>query len=296
MNTGHEDITNDASSKIPEKEFASWEEFKSFVSKDLLSKVSPSDPDPRYLFRGQGDAEWPLVSKFERTFESLPNSDRTAMHEVLRRYFMEECEHFKDCKSSITIEKECLALAQHHGLPTRLLDWTDSPYIAAYFAFAAHLGKDHGPGNSGAEKKVAIFILDLGFKGYWDGHRGVEVFRLEAWSNDRQKRQSGWYSLAKIPDRTLEEYVHKLGSERNALIKVILSAGLAKHALRDLKLMRINARELFADLDGAATNALVRAVLADGNLCLQVENAYNGQHGSAPTNVFRLRPPWSCDA
>ena len=41
MNTGHEDITNDASSKIPEKEFASWEEFKSFVSKDLLSKSVP---------------------------------------------------------------------------------------------------------------------------------------------------------------------------------------------------------------------------------------------------------------
>jgi hypothetical protein len=142
------------------------------------------------------------------------------------------------------------------------LDWTDSPYIAAYFAFAAHLGKDHGRGNSGAEKKVAIFILDRGAKGYWDGHWGVEVFRPEAWSNDRQKRQSGWFSLAKIPERTLEEYVYKLGNERNALIKVILSAGLAEHALMDLKLMRINARELFADLDGVATNALVRAVLA----------------------------------
>jgi FRG domain len=262
MSVDNKDITSVAPSQIPERPFASWEEFKSYVSTDLLPVKSRSDPDPRYLFRGQGDAEWPLVSKFERTFESLPNFDRTAMHEVLWRYFMEECEDFKDYKSVTATEKGFLALAQHHGLPTRLLDWTDSPYIAAYFAFVAHLGKDHGPNKSGKEKNVAIFILDRGVKGYWDGHCGVEVFRPEAWSNDRQKRQSGWFSLAKIPDRTLEDYVHKLGSERSALIKVILSAGLAEHALMDLKLMRINARELFADLDGAATNALVRAVLA----------------------------------
>jgi hypothetical protein len=57
MKTDHDDITNRASVKIPVKELTSWEKFKSYVSTDILSRGSLADPNPRYLFRGQGDAE-----------------------------------------------------------------------------------------------------------------------------------------------------------------------------------------------------------------------------------------------
>jgi len=261
----HDGDAQGLSSGFPAMQFDCWEKFKGFISADLLARDNPQgDPLPvwpRYLFRGQGDEAWHLEPAFDRTFISLPDHERAAKHKLLLTNFKHECRHFPDYRDDIEDDMRCLALAQHFGLPTRLLDWTESPYIAAYFAFRAHLSIDRGTGVSGKNKRVAIWILDRNFDQYWGGFRGVQVIDLTSWCNERLKRQFGWFTLAQTPCSNLEEYVLQLGNKQGALRKITLSAGMAEPAMRDLEYMRISARELFADLTGAATNALVRSVL-----------------------------------
>jgi hypothetical protein len=95
---------------------------------EIRHRPSPDDPGKR-LYRGQSE-DWPLLPKLFR----MNTGDLTLrdLEQQLMEQFRERSLYL--LPSSPNIEYDMMSLAQHYGLPTRLLDWSSNPLMALFFA------------------------------------------------------------------------------------------------------------------------------------------------------------------
>ena len=84
--------------------------------------------DAGWMYRGQADPDWALLPRAGR-----PPFDRGHDEIFFRRWQGESAQYLDQMPDN---DWEWLAIAQHHGFATRLLDWTMRPLAAAYFAVA----------------------------------------------------------------------------------------------------------------------------------------------------------------
>ncbi len=267
-------------SKIAATVCSDWAEFKEWAS-------SARRKHDAALFRGHGSNKFHLQT-------TLARADRHRLH----RYCMETLAEFHGQAEAVlglrldTSDPNeysvVLGLAQHHGLPTPLLDWTESPYIAAFFAFSDALEQKV---NRSEDTHVRIYALTRQFVEHTSPPNVVlqvalpfvSTLAISPRHNPRLLVQQGKFLVTNIAD--LDYWFSDISSrlEQPVLYAVDVPIECAIDALEDLAFMGLTAASLFPGLDGVckkmrhqmsfARNGIKASGLPSQGSLLQAEQA-----------------------
>lgn len=259
-------------------ELPNWNAFVEYVCNGMLDF-------PSYIWRGQRCDDWALEPTIDRLIRDAKVSG-VSDYDFESRHL----EQFKFAARgrrganppAIVGENDWWALGQHHGLATPLLDWTTSPFVAAFFAFS-EIGEPqtkhravfalHSPTLEGwatrkAEEENAIRRRrreELRAGGQPNGLLASALLDFEASpelvlvrplsdENHRLVNQGGLFTRLRSK-KTLETWVtdnHPKDDEGLSLMKILIPNTERDVCLRTLNRMNINPLSLFPDLAGAS--------------------------------------------
>lgn len=225
----------------------SWNEFKAHFMNELSINSLPFERE-NFLFRGQTNPDWTISSSFDRL-----ESDKSK-HDLLISNFKKLCLKHEIIPDTTDLSDEVIAaFGRHNGLPTRLLDWSESPYTSAFFAFTGikqYKFKGKNVCIWAINKKSNLFKREMGLK-------FVSIPAKKY--NRRMQNQFGQFTLSMHTEDSIEEYINVIEKKYNiddALWKFLIPSKDVDIVLEDLELMGINHTTIYPDVQGCVEKAI----------------------------------------
>jgi hypothetical protein len=265
--------------QVTEKQATTWPQLRDQLASynDLSTGLNQ-----QWAFRGMANKAWSLRTSLERLNVNYLVVDA---ENYLLTTFQRRAHHFvRDCPP-LNDYLEWLALMQHHGTPTRLLDCTRSAYVALFFALKDNIDSTVEPAvwaiNLDSLKNTAIGLftqlnpdplssqnadpaLSLGkpavFKAAFMGEHEstsraaalcvapIQPFRM----NERLTIQQGLFLCPASVSVGFEENLAAMNLSDATIMKHVFPANLRMTILAELNKMNINRASLFPGIDGFA--------------------------------------------
>ncbi|MEW7857412.1 FRG domain-containing protein [Pseudomonas chlororaphis] len=243
------------------KTIKTWSQLDNIVSRKNYRK---------WIYRGQSNSTWELESSLHRAFKEAQTIHLSAkgkekdLNRIAHEIVM--IDRFK-CNAHLYLnhlpqqddQLSWLSIMQHHGAPTRLLDFTFSPFVALFFALengendAAIYCINHEAIRNDDDQYFGTNRLEV-YKRILDAHTTRDdpcLFAFEpTFSNQRLLAQQGLFvatnTLYHSHGNILDDYkIHE-----NDALKIIISKELRFEGLRKLNHMNINSANIYPGLDG----------------------------------------------
>ncbi len=249
---GQTDLGVKLESRITKKPFSEWSDLVGEIKTwDNYKEHVATFSEGGYLFRGQAKP-WKLRTAFHRRRRydlwRFLNEDIPKLHLRLTG----RTKHFFNFENPQEYGA-FLNLGQHHGFPTPLLDWTFSPYTAAFFAFR------NVPRKMTGNEFARVFVFNQkkwspvpsNLVNLFNVRPFFSVMELLAIDNDRVIPQQAATIVTNIDD--IEEFIRQvedLNRERY-LMAINIPWSERDKVIKELSYMGITAGSMFPGLDGA---------------------------------------------
>ena len=224
-----------------------WNDVEVSSLTEYLNLVTSAPDIAARLYRGQQDSAWELVPKLYRLAAQVSHPNVQVLEVMLLINFKEESFPFKTWRSPSDWHEDWIELgvAQHHGMATRLLDWTKNPLSALWFAVAPDALHDV----DGAVHVLTTNDTDFQMDTTLDplARDKVEVV-LPPPVVQRMRNQTAWFTSH--PADKSGRHLDIPFSSGTLPTRMIIPASAKARVREDLHQLSIDEFRLFYDLDG----------------------------------------------